>query len=429
MITKVKTVKPQTVKGFQDYYPQEMAFRNWLFGKMRKVSRLYGYEEYEAPILEPIELYEAKSGEELVKRQTFQLTDRGGRKLALRPELTPSLARMVAAGQNEMTLPIRWFSIGPRFRYETPQKGRGREFYQWDIDLVGVKTPEADAEIIAAAASFFESLGLTAKEIVIKVNNRRLMNSQISMLDIPKNQIPGLVRLIDKKEKIPEADWIRELERSGLRTGQIKGLRLILEENDFSDKSEELTATFSALKDLGVADYVEFDPTVVRGLDYYTGTVFEAKDRKGKFRSILGGGRYDNLVEVFGGRPLSGIGFACGDMAIGKVLKEYGKGPASEKINPCPTRVLVTVFNEALCRDSFKITAWLRKKGVNVEIYPDPKVKLKKQLKYADRKGIPVAVIIGPEELLADKVKVKDLSSGKQMLVEKDKITALLGQQ
>lgn len=402
-----KIIKPQTLKGFRDFYPEKMAFRNWLFGKMRKVSRLFGYQEYEGPILEPIELYEAKSGEELVKKQTFQLKDRGGRKLALRPELTPTLARMVAAKQYKLAFPLRWFSIGPRFRYEAPQKGRAREFYQWDVDLVGINTPEAEAEIIALACRFFQELGLTSKEVVIKVNNRRFMDFKLSLIEIPKKLIPLVFRAIDKQA-------VDKLQKQGLTLKQVVELKKILSDRDFSFESEELTQNFSTLKDLGVDKYVEFDPTVVRGLDYYTGTVFEAKDRKGKFRAILGGGRYDNLIELFGGQALSGVGFAAGDIVIEEVLKDYGKYPKLEDINPNPTRVLVTVFNDFIFRQSLKAFTILQSMGITTEIYPDARAKLDKQLKYADRKGIPFVIILGPEEITLGKATLKNLSTGKQ---------------
>lgn len=403
----MKQVILQPIKGFRDFYPESMAFRNWLFGKMRKVSRLFGYQEYEGPILEPVSLYEAKSGEELVKKQTFRLKDRGGRHLALRPELTPTLARMVAAKQYELAFPLRWFSIGPRFRYEAPQKGRAREFYQWDVDLVGINTPEADAEIIALACRFFQELGLTNKEVVIKINNRRFMDFKLSLIEIPKKLIPLVFRAIDKQA-------VDKLQKQGLTLSQVVELKKILTDRDFSFESEELTQNFSTLKDLGVDKFVEFDPRVVRGLDYYTGTVFEARDRKGKFRAILGGGRYDNLIELFGGRALSGVGFAAGDIVIEEVLKDYGRLPAKSEVRPNPTCILITVFDNSTFRESLKAFTILQSMGINTEIYPDSKVKLDKQLKYADRKDIPYVLILGPEEITSGKATLKNLSTGKQ---------------
>lgn len=410
----MKKVKFRAITGTRDFYPNDWAFLQYLFEKMRKVSERFGYQEYEGPILEPLALYEAKSGEELVKKQTFILTDRGGKKLALRPELTPTLARMVAQKQKELIKPIRWFSIGRRWRYEKPQKGRAREFFQWDVDLVGPETPEADAEVIALACEFFKSLNLTPKEVKIKVNSRRLMDFKLSLIEIPKNKMREVFSAIDKRGKIEKQQWRKTLKKIGLDSLQIKDLEGILSDYDFSEESEELVRIFSTLKDLGVADYVEFDPNIVRGLDYYTGVVFEAQDTKGKFRAVLGGGRYDNLVEVVGGERLSGVGFACGDMVIKEVLLEYKKMP---KIAPKTAQVLVTVFDESFFRISLNTARRLREAGINSELYLEP-VKLDKQLKYADRKGIPFVIIIGPDEIKKNEMVVKNMQTGKQKNIQ-----------
>lgn len=414
-----KKIKPQTLKGFRDFYPEEMVFRNWLFEKAREVSQRFGYQEYEGPALEKLSLYEAKSGEELVKEQTFILTDRRGRKLALRPELTPTLARMVAQKREELVFPIRWFSIGPRWRYEKPQKGRYREFWQWDVDLIGADTPEADAEIIAVACEFFKEVGLTDKEVLIKVNNRRLMEQKLDLIEVKKGQRPQVFRAIDKKDKMDPKKWEEYLQEIGLTPLQIKDLKGILKDKDFAGESEELTTIFSTLADLGFSSYVEFDPTVVRGLDYYTGTVFEAQDRKGEFRAILGGGRYDNLVEVVGGPKLPGVGFAAGDAILEKILKKYQKIPSFVSV---PTKVLITIFDERFYRESLKIAKVLRDKGVSTEVYLTL-IKLDKQLKYADRKGIPYAVIIGPDEAKNKTVTIKDLKTGKQKTVPQKELS------
>ena len=412
-------LKFQPVKGTRDFYPEQMAFRNWLFGKMREVSKRFGYQEYEGPILEPLELYAAKSGEELVKKQTFVLTDRGGRKLALRPEMTPTLARMVAQKQAELPKPIRWFSIGPRFRYEQPQKGRLREFYQWDIDILGSQAPEADAEIIAIAAEFFKSVGLSPKEVKIKVNDRKLIEQKLSFIEIPKTKIQEVFRAIDKKEKMTDGEWKDWLPEIGLNKLQIKDLEGILKDKDFSRESEELTRIFSTLSDLGVSEYVEFDPNIVRGLDYYTGVVFEAQDKEGKFRAILGGGRYDNLVEIVGGPKLGGVGFAAGDAVVEEVLKEYKKIPL---LSPTPTKVLVTLFDEAFFRDSLLIAEKLRDGGIATESYLEV-VKLDKQLKYANQKGIPYVVILGPDEIKKNEVTLKNMETGDQEKIPQSKLS------
>jgi len=412
-------VNLQPLKGFRDFYPEQMKFRNFLFGKMREISKLFGYQEYEGPVLESLDLYGAKSGEELVKNQTFILKDRGGRRLALRPELTPTMARMVAAQRQKLTLPLRWFSLGPRWRYEQPQKGRFREFWQWDVDLIGFDSPEADAEVISLACELFKSVGLSSKEVVIKINNRRFLENKLVFVEIPRKKIPEVFRAIDKKEKMTQDGWEKYLKEIGLNDLQIRGLGEILKDKDFANESEELTELFSTLNDLGVSKYIEFDPMVVRGLDYYTGTVFEAKDRRGEFRTILGGGRYDNLLEIIGGQKIPGVGFAAGDAVLEEILKKFKKIP---KLTPCSTKVLVTVFDESFYRNSLKITSQLRAKNIPTEIYLDSQTKLDKQLKYADKKGICWVVIIGPEEEKSGTVTVKNMEKGSQETIPQEKL-------
>src|SRR5512135_422742 len=302
------TIRP--IKGTRDFYPEEMAFRTWLYKQMETASQRFGYQEYEAPILETLDLYAAKSGEELVKEQSFVFTDRGGDTIALRPELTPSLARMVAQKQRELIKPIRWWSFGPFWRYERPQKGRTREFFQWNIDLIGADSAYADAELIAVLAEFFRSVGLTSEQVVIKFNNRKLMEEQITRIGFQQDQISDVYKLIDKLDKLSAGNWATYgAETLKLNPGQIEQLSGLLGNRDLWQQSAELVQLVAALKDFGVSDYIEYDPAIIRGLAYYTGVVFEAKERRGNYRSICGGGRYDNLVGDVGGEPLGGTGF------------------------------------------------------------------------------------------------------------------------
>ncbi len=409
------------VKGTRDFYPEAMAFRTWLYSQMKSVSQLFGYQEYEAPLLESLELYAAKSGDELVKEQSFVFADRGGDTITLRPELTPSLARMVAQKQRELPKPIRWWSFGPFWRYERPQKGRSREFFQWNIDLIGVNSPLADAEIVAVGVEFFKSVGLSAEQIVIKVNDRKLMEEQIARLGIPLDRIAGVYRLIDKLDKLSAEKWrAYGNEDIGLSLEQVDQLRALLNNRELWRESAELTAFFNAIDDLGVRPYVEYDPAIIRGLAYYTGVVFEARDRSGEFRSILGGGRYDNLVGDVGGEPLGGIGFARGDMVIGLVLEKFGLQP---KLRCAPADVLVTIFDGKLVGPAAQATAQLRAGGVKTELYPDA-AKLDKQLKYANAQAIPLAIIIGPDEAAQGQATVRDLRSGQQQVVSQDQLVA-----
>lgn len=402
------------VKGTRDFYPEEMALRSWLYERLGQISARYGYREYEGPLLEPLELYAAKSGEELVKEQAFVFPDKSGDLIALRPELTPTLARMVAQRQGELTLPLRWWSFGPMWRYERPQRGRGREFFQWNIDLIGVDTPEADAEIAAVGASFLQEVGLTPDEVLILVNNRRLMDSELAALDIPAEQRSDVFRVIDRRDKLSDSEWRDYAAAQGLSADQITGLITLLENDELYQRSEELERFFAAVQALGVEAYMRFDPNIIRGLDYYTGTVFECRDRDGEFRAILGGGRYDNLVADVGGDPLPGVGFAMGDMVLFVVLEKFGHLPETTGRAAAP--VLMTVFDHEHMLDSLALSAELRAAGLDVMTYQEPD-RLGKQFRFADRMEARIALILGPEEKTEGTVSIKNLRSREQITV------------
>jgi len=406
------------VKGTRDFYPEQMAVRTWLYNNMRKVSESFGYQEYEGPFLETLELYAAKSGEELVKEQSYVFEDRSGDLIALRPELTPTLARMIAQNQNELTFPARWWSFGPFWRYERPQKGRSREFFQWNIDMLGVNSPEAEAELIAIAANFFKLVGLKPKNTRIYVNNRRLMESRFDRLGFSSTNKPLISNLVDRRTKMSPENWDSFALDIGLTAEQLKGVKDLLADKELWRESDELIRLFSALKALGVSDYVEFDPNIMRGLLYYTGTVFEAFDTSGSVRrSILGGGRYDNLLAEVGGEPLAGVGFAMGDVVMSLVLQENGLVPTFDLT---PAQVLVTVFSEEFISESYALGADLRRQGVNVICYPEP-IKLSKQFKFADRMRTRLAIVVGPDEAAKKLVTIKDLVQGTQQTADRVK--------
>ena len=409
--------KIQSVKGTREFYPEQMYLRNFIYEKVRNASQAFGYQEWDAPFIESIDLYAAKSGEELVKKQSFTFTDRGGDSVTLRPELTPSLARMIAAKQGELTFPLRWWSFGPFWRYEQPQKGRSREFFQWNIDMLGVNSPEADAELIAVAATFLRSVGLNSGQATIYVNNRRLMDSEFDALGIVQEKRMDVSNLVDRRTKMEPAKWDSYALELGLTDSQLNGLKEILGNFELWKKSDELVRLFAALEALGVKDYVKFDPNIMRGLLYYTGTVFEAFDTSGSLkRAILGGGRYDNLLADVGGQPLSGVGFAMGDVVIGIILQEKGLLP---EFVPSPAPVLVTVFEESLLRESYALAAELRQAGLNVLCYPEP-AKLQKQFKFADKMKAKVAVTVGPDEAANAQVAIKNLTNGEQVTVKRE---------
>jgi histidyl-tRNA synthetase len=412
----------QSVKGTREFYPQEMALRTWLYDKIRQVSESFGYQEYDGPFLESIELYAAKSGEELVKEQSFVFPDRGGNLITLRPELTLSLARMVAQRQHELVYPLRWWSFGPFWRYEKPQKGRTREFFQWNADLVGVDSPEADAELVAVAAEFFKSVGLTSKEVKIMVNNRELMEAEIIKLGIGIEEKVKVFNLIDRRDKMSLNDWKAYAFEDGFTEKQVEGFQQILGNKELYKSSADMMRFFTALKALRVSDYVEFDARIVRGLDYYTGLVFEARDVGESARAILGGGRYDNLVGDVGGDPLPGVGFAMGDVVLPIILAEYQKLP---EFYSQPAKVLVTVFSEETLENSISTAVELRSAGIQTITYPET-VKLGKQFKFADRLEIELVVVIGPDEISQNLVRVKNLKSGEQTTINRSELATYL---
>ncbi|MBM3181717.1 MAG: histidine--tRNA ligase [Chloroflexi bacterium] len=415
--------KIQPVKGTREFYPEQMFLRNFIYEKVRAASQAFGYQEWDAPFIEPIDLYAAKSGEELVKKQSFTFQDRGGDFVTLRPELTPSLTRMIAAKQGELTFPLRWWSFGPFWRYEQPQKGRSREFFQWNIDMLGVDSPLADAELIAVAAAFLRSVGLNPLLASIYVNNRRLMESEFDALGIIPEKRLEVSNLVDRRSKMEPAKWDAYALELGLTQKQVDGLKNILSNFELWKKSDELTRLFAALEALGVKEYVKFNPNIMRGLLYYTGTVFEAYETSGSLkRAILGGGRYDNLLADVGGPPLPAVGFAMGDVVIGIILQEYGLLP---EFIPTPAAVLVTLFDITMWIKSFELAVQLRNAGLNVMVYPEP-VKLQKQFKFADRMKMKIALTVGPDEAANDQVAVKNLVNGEQVTVKREAVVEFI---
>jgi len=406
----------QSVKGTREFYPRQMELRRWLYAKIEATATQFGYEEWDGPFLEKIDLYAAKSGEELVNEQSFVFPDRGGDKIALRPELTPSLARMVAQKQNELVYPLRWWSFGPFWRYERPQKGRSREFFQWNIDMIGVESAEADAELVGICVKFLISINVTPDQVKVLVNHRELIDSELGKLGVESDLKKAVFKLIDRKDKLPYDKWQATALEAGLTQNQLEGVVKLLENKELWRESEYLSKVFSILEKMGVAEYVEYDPKIIRGLDYYTGLVFEAWDVGGDGRSILGGGHYSNLIGDVGGSPLGGVGFAMGDMMMTVILEKYGLLP---QFGAFEKTVLVTVFDESLMLSSVGFASELRSNGVKTICYPEIS-KLQKQFKYADRMGIELAVVIGPDEDAEGKVTLKDLKSGSQETIKRE---------
>lgn len=408
----------QPVKGTRDFYPEQMAFRNWLYNKVKSISERFGYQEYDGPEIEYLDLYANKTNQEILQEQVFILKDRDGRNLALRPELTPTFARMVAQKSGQLIKPIRWFSFGRGWRYEQPQKGRGREFFQWEINILGPENPKADAEILAIAATYFKELNLTPEEVIIKVSDREFIQNKLKELEIPIDKITPTLRIMDRRDKLSIEDFQQILRTEGLTENQISGIEKVLSEKNYQ-QSPWLVKVFEFLSLYpDVLPYIEFDPKIIRGFDYYTRTVFEAWDKNGRFgRAIFGGGRFDNLTAQVGGERIPGIGMAPGDMPIQVILEAYGKMP---QITPKAAKVLVTVFDENLYKVSVKVSTLLRSKGIDTETWPETNTKLDKQLKYADQKKITYALIIGSNEITENKVTLKNLVHKTQELIPLD---------
>ncbi len=407
------------LKGTRDFYPADKFKQNWLLDQIRKVSVSFGYQEYEVPYLERLELFAAKSGEELVKKQAFVFQDRDGEEITLRPELTPSLARMVAQRQGELVFPLRWWAFGPIWRYERPQKGRSREFFQWNIDMIGADSPEADAELIALAATLFKSLGLKPEQVIIRLNDRQLMYQKLQEIGIEGTKSATVLHLIDRKDKLSNEAWVQYAQEQGFSESVIVKLENLLKNVDLWKESSRLVRCMQALEAMGVREFIKYDPKVIRGLDYYTGVVFEAFDVEGG-RAILGGGHYGDLVADVGGDSLPGVGFAMGDVMFPIVLEKYGLLPNQI---PASAEVLVTVFDEESLFESIKLAGILRRSGFHVICYPEP-AKLPKQLKFADRMGIRLVIILGPDEVMNGAAVLKDLKTGEQNTLKMDKVTS-----
>ncbi len=404
------------VKGTRDFYPELMRKRTWLYDHMRRAAEAYGYQEWEAPIIETLELYAAKSGEELVKEQSFVFEDRGGNEVTLRPELTPSLARLIAQKSRQLPRPIRWWSFGPFWRYERPQKGRLREFFQWNVDCLGTDSLVADAEIAGIAVQMLKNIGFKSDQLVVYVNSRQLMDRKIAELGVTDAEGKGKVlRMIDRIDKMSRDKWHIYGGELGLSSSQINGLEDILANKDLWKEAPELVEFFSILDTLGIRDWFEYNANIVRGLNYYTGVVMEGRDRAGDHRALFGGGRYDNLVADVGGDEVTGVGFAMGDVVIGLIAEEYGLLPETQASS---AQVLVTVFDADYMAASLALATELRAGGLTVEVYPDA-LKLGKQFKYGDRVGIPIGVVLGPDDLAAGKVAVKRFADRTQVSADR----------
>ncbi|MDD4888969.1 MAG: histidine--tRNA ligase, partial [Phycisphaerae bacterium] len=421
----------QAPKGTRDFYPPDMARLNYIFDAWRRVSVRNGFVEFDSPAFETLELYTAKSGEEIVS-QLFRMTDRGGRELALRPELTPSLARMVNQRASSLALPIKWFSIPRLWRGENVQRGRLREFFQWNIDIVGAAETIADAEAIYVAVDSLRELGLTAADIVVRISSRPLLAAVLRSRGVPEAQLAALYTIVDKQAKVPPDKFAAMLSESLAAAGVADATRaageliaaircadldaLPVAGEDADREKASLQSLFRLLGDFGIADYCQFDLGIVRGLAYYTGPVFEIYDRAGAMRAVAGGGRYDNLLEVLGGPKMPAVGFGMGDVVLADLLDTLGKLPTGQgRIDAFLIDAEERFFPEVV-----KLAGALRSKGV-AATFSYRRAGVSKQFKQASQANARFAIILGAE-LASGQVAVKDLASGQQKLVPLDQL-------
>jgi histidyl-tRNA synthetase len=408
----------KALPGFRDFFPEEFALRAHIFDAMRRVARCYGFEEYDGPPLEPLELYTDKSGDEIVG-QLYSFTDKGGREVALRPEMTPTLARMVAERANGIKKPIRWFSIPQLFRYERQQRGRLREHFQLNCDLVGEPGPLGDAEIIALAIDVMRALGLSAADVRVRVSDRRMLAVLLEEIGIGAARQGLAFQALDKLGRSEYAARKRALLQDGAPESAIAALETVPAVRTWADletrfpdaarAGEPLRETMAALDAMGLGEFLDLDLTIVRGLAYYTGTVFELFDAQRALRAICGGGRYDDLLERVGGVNLPALGFGMGDVVLGELLKERGLVP-----EPAASAEVFLVAATSEDRPLvLRLAHQLREHDIRVE-YSLGEAKVGNQLKLADARGARFAVLLGAEERVRDAAVLKDLRDGSQ---------------
>ena len=424
----------QTLPGFREFYPEDLARRNHIFRLWRQTAGNFGFAEYDAPVLEPLELYKAKSGDE-IETQLFSFIDKGGREVALRPEMTPTVCRLVGAKASALKRPIKWFSIAEFFRYERMQKGRGRCFHQFNADIFGEPGPEAEIELIALLVQCLGAFGLTAEDFHVRLSDRNLWFYYLEALGLDEARSRGVLGAIDKYEKYGDEAFKGYTEAFGPLAPELKAKILEFLQVKSLDALEHTLATLGgekikarladwkkllgALDAMGLTRFVAVDLGVVRGLAYYTGFVFEAFDRKGELRALAGGGRYDDLVQKLGGPALPAVGFAIGDMTFALLLEQRGLMPTMVQAPD----VYCVIGGEAERLAAFGDIHALRAAGFRVD-YPMKEVAFGKQFKAAAESGAKLALIYGGDELAKGVVKIRDLTTREESEVPRNYVAA-----
>ncbi|MFA6536092.1 MAG: histidine--tRNA ligase [Candidatus Paceibacterota bacterium] len=431
--TKTPKLSTEPYKGVRDFYPADQFTQNYIFGVMKKTLESFGYEEYGASVLEPAELYRAKSGEEIVNDQTYTFTDRGEREVTLRPEMTPSVARLIAAKRKEMAFPVRWYSIPNLFRYEQPQRGRLREHWQLNADVFGIKNIQAEVETLTLASTLLRNFGLKDNQFEIRINSRKIMNYILrDLFMLNEGESYQISKLIDKKEKISKDEFAGEIKKMiGERSDDFLTLlntenfaefiKVIGSAEKVAPAVAEIKTLIEKLEQLGITNVV-FTQTLMRGFDYYTGIVFEVFDTNPKNRrSIFGGGRYDDLLAIFGEEKIPAFGFGMGDVVIRDVLETYGLLP---KFEP-KTQIYICSTNLEAADYTNEIAQKMREVGISAAVdYTERKIG--DQIKYADKNKIPFVTVIGEDEVKSGKFKIKRLSDGKETEIGDSEVESLV---
>ncbi len=426
-------VSTQPYKGARDFYPDDKRLQKYMFKTIRKVVEKYGYQEYDAPVLEPTELYTSKTSDEIVNEQTYTFDDRGGRSVTIRTEMTPTVSRMVAAKRQELAYPVRWYSIPNLWRYERPQRGRLREFWQPNVDIFGVEGIEADHEIIMVADAVLQGFKAQRDMYEIKLNSRRLMDTLFEEhLRLSKTQSETLARLIDRMHKMDYAEFVSKVEaifRPSQRETGTPQLLAFLGAKSFDDIPNDLAQLDAAkqvrklmqlLASSGVTNVV-FDPTLMRGFDYYTDIVFEVFDTNPENnRSMFGGGRYDGLVTMFGVKPISAVGFAMGDVTLQNFLEAHGLMPRLRPETDLYVVMIGDVYEEAQ-----GMLANLRYMGLKVAVDTTGR-KADKQIKTAVKQGVRYALFIGEKELSTGRYMFKDLETGTEERHSAERVVSMI---
>ena len=484
MADKPKKLSTDAYKGVRDFFPADMAVQNYIFGIWKKTAESYGYEQYDASVLEPAELYKAKSGDEIVNEQTYTFTDRGDREVTLRPEMTPTVARMVAAKRRELSFPLRWYSIPNLFRYEQPQRGRVREHWQLNVDIFGVESINAEIEAINMAYDITRAYGLKDTDFEIRLNDRKIMNYITrDVFGLNEEAAVKISKLIDKKQKIsPEAfeAGVREVfesivtpakagvqsQSTDIESSNVLDSRWSLSSakagggNDKKNKSElpnpeaaikefltllnsknfeeftsklpqtkeehvglkEIKGVIAGLERLGITN-VRFDQTLMRGFDYYTGIVFEVFDlNPANRRSVFGGGRYDDLLSLFGGDKVPAVGFGAGDVIARDLMETYGTLPKKA----APASLAIVIVGEQNTPFALDLAQSLRSKGVKVSVNLSGK-KVGDQISAADKAGIPFVIAIGDEEVKNGKLRLKNMATKEEVVVNEEEVAGRIG--